>query len=111
MTKFSDRYRKIASQFTDRAPAVPDGAWDNPAPCEGWVARDVVGHLVEWVPAFLGSNAGIELPPTAPSVDDDPVGAWQALSDALQRLLDDPERATQEYDMRMGRMSWSRPWT
>ena len=39
MTEISDRYRRVAGAFTERAKAVPDGAWDNPAPCEGWVAR------------------------------------------------------------------------
>jgi uncharacterized protein (TIGR03083 family) len=24
---------------------VPDGDWDNPSPCEGWTALDVLGHL------------------------------------------------------------------
>ena len=61
---------------------MPDGAWSNPAPCEGWVARDVVRHLVEWVPSFF-ARAGIELPMSI-SVDDDPVGAWEALRDDLQ---------------------------
>jgi Mycothiol maleylpyruvate isomerase N-terminal domain len=46
VSEISDRYRRVAGQFTRRVEAVPDGAWDNPAPCEGWVARDVVGHLV-----------------------------------------------------------------
>ncbi|WP_242432777.1 TIGR03086 family metal-binding protein [Streptomyces sp. Root1310] len=64
-------------------------AWDNPAPCEGWVARDVVRHLVEWFPAFLKSGAGVELP-QGPSVDDDPVAAWTVHCDGVQSLLDDP---------------------
>ena len=78
MSEFSDRYRKIAGQFTVRVEGVPAGAWDNPAPCEGWVARNVVGHLVEWVPGFFGAN-GIDLP-KATTVDQDPVGAWATLS-------------------------------
>ena len=39
-----------------------------PAPPEGWVARDVVRHLVEWFPGFLQSGAGVRLP-AGPSVD------------------------------------------
>ncbi|MEW2051436.1 TIGR03086 family metal-binding protein [Streptomyces sp. NPDC005476] len=68
------------------------GAWDNPAPCEGWVARDVVCHLVEWFPDFLRAGAGVELP-KGPSVDDDPVAAWTVHSDGVQALLDDPATA------------------
>lgn len=103
MSQYADRYRWIAAEFTARAQAVPDGAWDNPAPCEGWLARDVVRHLVEWIPAFWAGN-GIVLP-QASGVDDDPAAAWQRLSDAVQALLDDPERASEEKDMRMGRMT------
>jgi uncharacterized protein (TIGR03086 family) len=96
----SDRYRKVAGQFTQRADAVPDSAWDNPAPCEGWVARDVIRHLVEWVPGFFD---GVLVIPAGPSVDHDPASAWRVLSDALQGALDDPEVAVREFDMRMGR--------
>ena len=53
MSEFAARYRKIAGQFTDRVRAVPEDAWDHPAQCEGWLARDVVRHLVEWVPGFF----------------------------------------------------------
>jgi uncharacterized protein (TIGR03086 family) len=103
MTYYADRHRWIAARFTATARAVPEGAWDNPAPCEGWVARDVVRHLVEWIPAFWAGN-GVALP-DATGVDDDPAGAWERLSDAVQAMLDDPEVASQTQDMRMGRMT------
>lgn len=83
MSEIAERYRKVAGQFTQRAEAVPDGAWDNPSPCEGWVARDVVGHLVDWVPAFLRNYAGVELP-TGPPTEEDPVGAWTVLCDVTE---------------------------
>ena len=35
----------VTSQFTDRVRGVAPGGWDSPSPCEGWTARDVVGHL------------------------------------------------------------------
>ena len=102
MTEISERYRKVAGEFTKRAEAVPDGAWDNPAPCDGWVARDVVRHMVEWMPWVCLESAGLEVP-TVPSADEDPVGAWVGISDALQAALDDPEIAAREFDMRGGR--------
>ncbi len=104
MSDFAERYRKVSAQFTERVKGVADGAWDDPAPPEGWVARDVVGHLVEWVPAFFESNVGIRLPkPT--TVDTDPVEAWVTFSDAVQALLDDPAVATREFEGRLGRQS------
>src|SRR5262245_45588742 len=95
MTQTADRYRRVAGAFTETAERVADDAWDNPAPCEGWVARDVVEHMVEWMPAFLG-DAPIEIR-SGPSVAADPVGAWVALSDSLQAALDDPDVAAQEF--------------
>jgi uncharacterized protein (TIGR03086 family) len=89
MTSAAEDHRAIAAAFTDRVRGVAPGAWDNPAPCEGWVARDVVRHLVEWFPAFVRSGAGIDLP-AGPSVDADPVAAWTVHSDGVQALLDDP---------------------
>lgn len=104
MSEISERYKKVADEFTKRARAVPAGAWDNPAPCEGWVARDVVRHMVDWMPGFFLGSIGVEIP-KGPSVDDDPAGAWEALNDALQATLDDPELAAREFDMRAGRYS------
>ncbi len=88
----AEEHRRIARVFTDRVRGVPAGAWDNTAPCEGWVARDVVRHLVEWFPEFLKAGAGIDLP-SGPSVDDDPVAAWTVHSAGVQALLDDPATA------------------
>ena len=105
MSEHAERYRKVAAGFSDRVRAVPADRWDAPAPCEGWVARDVVRHLVEWVPAFFLGTWGLE-PLEAPSVDDDPVGAWLALDGRLRSALDDPEVARTERDNRMGRTSF-----
>ena len=101
MTDYSDRYRKVAGKFTEVAVAVPDGAWDNPTPCEGWVARDVVHHMAEWFPSMFLDPVEIRVP-AEPSVDDDPAGAWIALNDTILAALDDPGVASTEFEMRMG---------
>jgi uncharacterized protein (TIGR03086 family) len=105
MSEPAERYRKVAAAFTERVWAVPPDRWDSPAPCEGWVARDVVRHLVEWLPAFFFGQWGLE-PLSAPSVEEDPVGAWSALDQRLQSALDDPAVARGERDTRMGRASF-----
>lgn len=96
----ADDHREIAGRFTAVVRGTEPARWDDPAPVEGWVARDVVRHLVGWLPAFLSGSAGIDLPP-GPSVDDDPVAAWTTLVGAVQGLLDDPASAarpvTNEY--------------
>ena len=105
MSEIADRYRNVAEQFTKRVEAVPADAWDNPAPCDGWVARDVVGHLVEWLPGFFFGTWDIATE-SIPSVTDAPVEAWAAVNGAIQRALDDPAVAQSERDVRFGRASF-----
>jgi uncharacterized protein (TIGR03086 family) len=95
----SVRFARVAAQFTDRLAAVPDDAWDNPAPCEGWVTRDVARHLVGWLsgPGYPLGTWGVDTGPL-PSVDDDPVGAWEGVRAAIQAALDDPAVATRAED-------------
>jgi uncharacterized protein (TIGR03086 family) len=86
----AERHRQVAGLFTDRVRGTR--SWDAPSPVAGWAARDVVRHLTEWFPGFLASGAGIELP-RGPSVDENPVAAWQVHCDGVQAVLDDPETA------------------
>lgn len=94
----ADEHRRVAAAFTATVEGAAPAAWDNPAPPRGWVARDVVRHLVEWFPAFLQGATGITLA-GGPSVDDDPVAAWRAQVDAVQALLDDPATAEGVHDL------------
>ena len=98
MSSAADEHRRVAGAFTATVEGVAPEAWDQPAPVDGWVARDVVGHLVEWFPAFLEASTGITLP-RGPSVDDDPAGAWRTQTDAVQALLDDPATAERVYEL------------
>ena len=83
----AERHRLVAGGFTERVEGTRD--WEAAAPVDGWTAREVVRHLVEWFPAFL-SGGGVELG-RGPSVDDDPAAAWRAHADAVQALLDEPD--------------------
>lgn len=103
-----DVHRRVAAAFTATVEGTDPAAWDDPAPPQGWVARNVVRHLVEWFPAFLRASTGITLP-SGPSVDDDPVAAWRTQTDAVQELLDDPAAAASEHDFpHIGLMSLER---
>src|SRR4051812_18828840 len=101
MTDIADRYERITGQFTDRVRAVPAAAWNNPSPCEGWTARDVVGHLTEWIPGFFGPQ-GVQFPPV-PSAADDPVGAWETVQGAISRALADQTLASTEIETPFGK--------
>ena len=62
----AQRHQQVSRHFGDVVSAVGD--WDAPSPVDGWAARDVVGHLVEWFPGFL-AGGGVSLP-AGPSVVD-----------------------------------------
>jgi uncharacterized protein (TIGR03086 family) len=83
----AERHRAVGGAFTDRVRGTR--AWDVPSPVAAWAARDIVRHLTQWFPGFLAAGTGIELP-TGPTVDEDPVAAWQNQYDAVQAVLDDP---------------------
>jgi uncharacterized protein (TIGR03086 family) len=106
MTTPAERFRSVAAGFTARVDAVPDGAWDDPAPPEGWTARDVVDHLIDWMSGLFFDTWSIPRP-ELPSVADDPAGAWYGFRDAVQAALDDPELAGQEREIMPGRMTFA----
>jgi uncharacterized protein (TIGR03086 family) len=84
VSELAEQYAVVTDGFNRVLDAVDPDAWDRPAPCQGWVASDVVAHLVEWVPSFFfGERWGIE----APVLPDDPAGAWHAIDHALRRAL------------------------
>lgn len=90
----AERFRSAAGGFGRRVREVPPERWESPSPCAGWTARDVVRHLVEWVPGFFAGSA-VQVPPL-PSVDEDPGAAWDLLSRAVQAALEDPAVAASE---------------
>ena len=92
----AERFRRVAGRFSDRAAEVSPEAWNKPAPCAGWIARDVVGHMVGWVSSVIG-KAGIDFP-AGPPIESDPYGAWTTLADTLQAALDDPTVAQHTFD-------------
>ncbi len=102
MTETADRYRNVAEAFTERVEKVPTDEWDNPAPCEGWVARDVIHHIVGTAGYFLGDKQAGAMP----SADTDPVGAWKAARDQIQTALEDPSVATMEVESPMGKSTF-----
>jgi len=101
MSTPAEEHRLVAAGFSDRVAGAAD--WDAPSPVAGWVARDVVRHLVEWPRAFLSGSGYADLPP-GPPVDLDPVGAWRAHTDAVQALLDDPASGAVVDDPHLGSM-------
>lgn len=104
MSEVSERYQRLAGAFAAKVADVGPDKWSAPSPCADWTARDVVGHVVSTQGMILGL-VGRELG-EVPSVDDDPSGAWEAARAVVQADLDDPARATVEFDGSMGKMTF-----
>ena len=104
MSEVSERYKRLSDAFAAKIAAVPADKWSSPSPCSEWTARDVVRHVVSTQGMFLGF-VGREIG-EIPSVDDDPAGAWDAARAQVQADLDDPERASQEFDGITGRSTF-----
>ena len=67
---------------------VPPERWSSPSPCQGWLARDVVSHVIDFSAQVLGEK-GFENPPGSADFDD-PLAAFRATRDVVVRVLDDP---------------------
>ena len=106
MSEMSDRYHRHADAFERKIAAVRPDQWFNQSPCEAWTARDVVDHIV--------SMHGYMLRPvdrvlsSAPTVADDPLGAFKAARADVEAVLDDPQLADMECDTPAGRMTVER---
>jgi uncharacterized protein (TIGR03086 family) len=80
-----EEHRYVAGRFAQLADQASAGDWEAPAPVPGWTARDVVAHLVEWLPGFLGKDLGRELS----DVDlADPAAAWRRRAADVQALIE-----------------------
>lgn len=90
------RFTRITAHFTTIADAVPD--WSVSTPVPGWQARDVVDHLVTWLPGLL-SGAGVILPEVGDPGPDvqrpapSPADAWRTFRGSVAELLASPVAA------------------
>ena len=103
MTAIADRYRRHADAFERKVAAVRPDQWFSPSPCTAWNARDVVGHIVD-MHGYMLRPLGRQLSP-APSLEDDPLGAFKAARADVEAVLGDPELAGMECDTANGRMT------
>jgi uncharacterized protein (TIGR03086 family) len=92
----AEQHAYDAQRFASLTETASPDAWTRASPVDGWTARDVVGHLVEWLPGFV-SRSGVTLTPVA--VEDDPVAAWRQRAAEVQRVLEERGDATFESPM------------
>ena len=103
MNEIADRYRRRADAFEHTAANVEPDRWSDQSPCAEWKARDVVGHIVDMHGVMLrplGRNLT-----EAPSISDDPLGAYRSARADIEAVLDDPELAGAQCETPMGPMT------
>ena len=101
MSEIAERISHLSDRFETLIGNVAPDDWTNQSPCEEWTARDVVRHVVD-VHQMMLRPLDRKLSP-APSVDDDPLGAFQTARADVAGVLDDPDLARTEYDGQFGR--------
>jgi uncharacterized protein (TIGR03086 family) len=106
VAEVAGRYRRLAAAVTGKIEQVPADRWSSQSPCEDWSARDVVRHLIDVHSRFLGL-VGRTLEPGPEDVDTNPLRAWVSARDQLQRNLDDPQLAGQEFEGVAGRSTFA----
>ena len=74
------------SFFDEVLSTIPADSWNAPSPCEGWSARDVVGHVVGTMTKGLAVLTGAEYQsgPSEPGEQSDPVTRWPEIRDRLR---------------------------
>lgn len=103
MSTILDRYRGLADDLTARVMAVPPAAWDNPSPCEGWTARQVMDHVIGNSRAALDRLGGVAH--VSREVQDVP-GEWSTARHAVEQALAHPAMAAAPVQTPFGEMPY-----
>lgn len=89
--------------------AVPSDGWDVPTGCDGWTARDVLGHVVRVVDVgavILSGDTPDWTPPegrpAAVLGDGDPVARWDSAAAAVRAAMADGVDLDRVVDSPMG---------
>ena len=93
MSEIANRYRRRADAFDVLINRTPPERWASPSPCDGWLARDIVAHIVRHSEETLRDKAGVQLAPTGTALED-PVKGFRRIRAAVEEVLDDPNTPT-----------------
>ena len=102
MSDAIDRYQRVAAGFDRRVIAVPADKWDVQSPCEDWLARDVVAHVVRNHRSMAAAATGTEAQEVG--TDEDPGRSWAEVFAHMQSLSKDPEILSKSVDGPAGPM-------
>ena len=88
MSEATERYELVAAGFDRRVKTVPADKWGAESPCEGWTARDVVGHVVRNHRSLAAAATGGEA--SELGSEEDPAQAWSEAYAAMLAITKDP---------------------
>lgn len=88
-------YQSALAPLTAVVRGTDPDAWDAASPCEGWSARDLLGHVIGTQRDFFAGR-GIDLGP-APDLADPPA-AWQQHVDRVAPVVADEDAMGREFD-------------
>lgn len=89
-TDAASQHLKVSTAFGVIADSIPD--WAAPSPVDAWTARDVVDHLLSWLPPLLQEATGIHL--ESPLDGPDPARQWRHRSAHIQAILENTSTAS-----------------
>lgn len=108
MSDIADKYRRRADAFEALIDGTPPELWSSSSPCDGWSARDVVAHIVDFSAKVLRERAGVSDAPESRTFDD-PAAAFRSTREAVQRVLDDPDTPAKVAGYIEGSLSFDLP--
>lgn len=108
MSRNLQTFTKALYGFDAVVQRVGEGQWDLPSPCEGWTARDVVGHNIvigaQLIAILRDEEPGEEMT-TTEAAGPDPADAWRISLRTLLGLLDEKGALQREGKTLFGYMS------
>jgi uncharacterized protein (TIGR03086 family) len=93
VSEIAERYRQRADAFEALIDSTPPERWASPSPCDGWLARDIVAHVVRHSAETLHDKAGVQTAPMHTELDD-PAAGFRSIRAAVEEVLDDSETPT-----------------
>ena len=101
--QIKERYANRASRFETLVESAPAGTWNLPSPCEGWLATDVVQHVLDMHAAML---LPLKRPLSqAPSIQQSPLLAFRSARRDLESVLNDDSVAQTQVPTPVGHMT------
>lgn len=102
MSDVRNTYRRVSKGFDAAVDTATPDKWESRSPCDGWVARDVVAHVVAGHRGVVAGVRGGESKPLG--ADEDPAKAWKDARAAVDEITGDPEALAVQVDGPTGKI-------